>query len=170
MALLRWGLVPGWAKDRTIGNRLINARLETVAQKPAFRAAFRRRRCAVLADGFYEWQAVGDGPKQPWFIAAADGCPMLLAGLWERWERGEEPLETCTIITTQANAAMRPVHHRMPLILPRDRLGEWLAGSGETAAVDGLAGVVHPALAMRRIGRAVNNPANDGPRLIEAEA
>ena len=159
--LLRWGLVPGWAKDPAVGNRMINARAETVAEKPAFRAPFRRRRCVVLADGFYEWQAGRDG-KQPWFISAADGKPLALAGLWERWDRAAEPLETCTLITTRANALMAPLHERMPVILDAGRYRDWLEHAD--------AGLLQPCgearLQAHPVSRRVNNPANQGPELI----
>jgi putative SOS response-associated peptidase YedK len=169
LAMLRWGLVPGWAKDPGIGNRLINARVETAAEKPAFRAAFRRRRCAVLADGFYEWQSMERGPKQPWFMSAADGLPFLMAGLWERWEKGDAPLETCTILTTEASDAMRRIHHRMPVILPRDALADWLGASGSDAAEHLLAGSAGIEFSMCPVRRTVNSPSNDGPELIEPQ-
>jgi putative SOS response-associated peptidase YedK len=114
---LKWGLVPSWAKDPAIGNRLINARGETVSEKPAFRRAFRQQRCLVLADGFYEWKREGKG-KQPYYVRLQDRRPFALAGLWERWEKQEPALETCTLITTGPNALMEPIHNRMPVILP----------------------------------------------------
>jgi putative SOS response-associated peptidase YedK len=127
LAMLWWGLIPSWAKDPKIGNQTINARGESVAEKPAFRAAFKRRRCLILADGYYEWQKLGK-IKQPHFIHRADDAPFAFAGLWETWRGGAgkedanaEALETCTIITTTANDLMRPLHDRMPVILyPRD--------------------------------------------------
>ena len=167
LAQLRWGLVPSWAKDPGIGNRLINARAETVAEKPAFRAAYRRRRCAILADGFYEWQAVAGGPKQPWFITVADQRPFLMAGIWEHWEKGPEPLFTCAIITRQANAGMARVHHRMPVILAAGALDAWLHGSDAEPA-DRCLQADAPELAMHPVSRAVNSPANDGPDLIRS--
>lgn len=116
LALLRWGLVPAWADDPTIGNRMINARSETVATKPSFRAAFRRRRCLILADGFYEWQKQGT-KKQPYLIGLGDGDLFAFAGLWEEWEREGEVIKSCSILTTEANELMRPIHERMPVIL-----------------------------------------------------
>src|SRR5690606_26047662 len=118
LALARWGLVPFWAKGVSIGNRMINARGETVAQKPAYRAAFRKRRCLVPADGFFEWQKTASG-KQPWYIHAAGGEPLAMAGLWELWDPpdGGTRLASCTIITTRANEFMRPLHDRMPVVL-----------------------------------------------------
>lgn len=121
---LRWGLVPSWADDLAIGNRLINARADTVAQKPSFRAAFKKRRCLILADGFYEWIKEGK-KKQPYHIRLKDGAPFAFAGLWEFWKKDEE-IESCTILTTDANDTIRPLHDRMPVILePRD-FKRWL--------------------------------------------
>jgi putative SOS response-associated peptidase YedK len=126
MVRLRWGLVPSWADDIKIGYRLINARVETVATKPAFRAAFKQRHCLVLADGFYEWQKLGK-KKQPYHFRLQDGQPFAFAGLWERWHQGEETVESCTILTTAANAVVRPIHERMPFILERRDHDTWLA-------------------------------------------
>jgi putative SOS response-associated peptidase YedK len=124
--LLRWGLVPSWAADLSIGNRLLNARAETVREKPAFRTAFQRRRCLIAADGFYEWQTVGKR-KQPVHFRLGDGGPFAFAGLWERWSPpGAPPVETCTILTTAANELVRPVHERMPVILDPERYPAWL--------------------------------------------
>ena len=108
--LLRWGLIPSWAKDETIGSKLINARGETVAEKPSFRAAFKRRRCLIPATGFYEWQKQPGSTKQPYHITTADGRPFAFAGLWERWTKGPSPVETCTIITTAANDDLQAIH------------------------------------------------------------
>jgi len=124
-AWFRWGLVPFWAKDLKIGSHLINARAETIVEKPAFRSAFKKRRCLVLADGFIEWTGE-KAARKPWHITHADRRLMAFAGLWERWGEGEETLETCTIVTTTANAAMSKLHDRMPVILgDRDR-DRWL--------------------------------------------
>ena len=113
LVTLRWGLVPSWAKNIDIGARMINARAETVADKPSFRAAFKERRCLIVADGFYEWQAQPKGPKQPFFITVADARPFALAGLWEEWwGAGSTLIETCTIVTTEANPALKPIHAR----------------------------------------------------------
>lgn len=127
LSLLRWGLVPAWAQDLRIGARLINARAETVAEKPAFRAAFKSRRCLIPADGYYEWQKTG-ARKQPYFIRLQDDRPFALAGLWERWSgsEGDPPLETCTIITTAANGTTASIHDRMPAILAQDDYSLWL--------------------------------------------
>jgi putative SOS response-associated peptidase YedK len=124
-AMLRWGLIPPWADDPAIANRMINARSETVVDKPAFRHAFRKRRCLIAASGFYEWQKT-DGKKQPYYIHTRDGQPIAFAGLWERWEKGGEPVESCTILTTEANDLMRPLHDRMPVILDVKDCDRWL--------------------------------------------
>jgi putative SOS response-associated peptidase YedK len=124
--VLRWGLVPRWAKDPSVGARMINARSESVAEKPAFRDAFARRRCLVTADGFYEWRAQGKA-KQPFAVAMADGAPMALAGLWEGWRGPDgEVLRTFTVVTTEANAKLAALHERMPVILPREAWPAWL--------------------------------------------
>ena len=127
--LARWGLVPAWAKDVKLGYSTFNARAETVAIKPAFRSAFRQRRCLIPADGFYEWQALPQTKrKQPWFIARQDRAPLAFAGLWERWTGpGGDTLDSCCIIVTDANALMRPIHERMPVILDPADWDAWLA-------------------------------------------
>lgn len=166
---LRWGLIPSWAKDPSIGNRMINARAETLLEKPAFRHAFARRRCLVLADGFYEWQGRGKGPKQPFWFRRADGGLITFAGLWEQWASPDgEPVETCTIITTRCNATLRPLHDRMPAIIaPADR-PVWLDCSNPVSDV---ASMLEPApddlLVAIPVSAAVNSPTNDGPALIE---
>lgn len=125
LALLRWGLVPSWATDLAIGSRMINARADSVADKPAYRTAFKKRRCLIVADGFYEWRKDGKA-KQPHLIRLKGGGPFCFAGLWERWTRGEKPVETCTIITTDANELMAPIHDRMPVILSPADYELWL--------------------------------------------
>lgn len=135
---LRWGLVPRWAKDPSVGTRMINARAESLAERPAFRDAYRKRRCLVPADGFYEWQAGAGGgssaPKQPYAVALADGAPMALAGLWEGWRAPDGTiLRSFTIVTAEANAKLAALHPRMPVILPRAAWPLWL---GEEAARD----------------------------------
>ena len=171
LELLRWGLIPHWAKDISIGNRLINARAETVAEKPAFRQAFSRRRCLVLASGFYEWGNTGDG-KMPFFMSPVDGQCMAFAGLWERWHGGEEvALESCVIITTAANASLEAVHQRMPVILDDNAQISWLA---EDTSKEACRALLRPApeslLTIRMVRRSVNNPRNEGVTLIEAVA
>lgn len=126
LAVLRWGLIPHWAKDAAIGNRMINARAETVAEKPAFRGPLRRKRCLVVADGFYEWQKVGRG-KQPYFIHRQDDRPFAFAGLWDAWEGPDHSLvESCTLLTTTPNLLVTPIHDRMPLVLPAEHYAGWL--------------------------------------------
>ncbi|MBX7164944.1 MAG: SOS response-associated peptidase [Pirellulales bacterium] len=122
---LRWGLVPSWSQDPTIGSRMINARGETLAEKPSFRAAFKERRCLIPADGFYEWLKV-DKQKQPQFIHLPDDEPFAFAGLWEAWRGSDPPLETCTIVTTEANSRLRGLHERMPVILDPADYAAWL--------------------------------------------
>ena len=126
LALLRWGLIPSWSKDPAIGNRLINARAETVTEKPSFRNTFKRHRCLIPASGFYEWQRLERG-KQPYFVRMSDWRPFAFAGLWDRWEGPEEgAIETCTILTTAANTVLSPIHDRMPVILPPAHYDRWL--------------------------------------------
>lgn len=166
--LLRWGLIPSWSKDETIATRLINARGESVAEKPSFRAAFRKRRCIVPANGFYEWQTVA-GDKQPFYIHPVEGDLFGLAGLWERWTRPTdgESLDTFTIVTTAANAAMRPLHDRMPLILAPEDYGAWLDSATAPGQVQALVRPYAEALlATRPVSKAVGNVRNDGPGLI----
>ena len=164
LVMLRWGLVPFWAKDPAIGNRMINARAETVAEKPAFRAAYRRRRCVVLADGFYEWHREGS-VKIPYYISSENDEPFAIAGLWEHWQSKDsaESLQTATLITTAANDFLTHLHHRMPVILEPDRAERWLAGDEEllaTAAED------CPPLKAWPVDRRVNNARNEGDDLI----
>jgi putative SOS response-associated peptidase YedK len=165
LAMLRWGLIPAWAKDEDIGARLINARGETAAELPSFRAAFRRRRCLVAADGFYEWRKAGKGPKQPFLVELADGRPFAFAGLWERWDKAPDgrPLETCTIITTRANELLAPIHDRMPVILPPADYDAWLdvEGTGVEAAKALLRPYPAAAMAAHPVSPRVNNARND---------
>lgn len=127
-AELKWGLVPSWSKDESIGNRMINARAETITEKPSFREAFRSRRCIIPASGFYEWQKAEKGAKQPFYFYLKDRELFGFAGLWEEWldKQTGELLETCTIITTEANEVLKPVHERMPVILKAQDYDEWL--------------------------------------------
>ena len=129
---MRWGLVPSWSKDPKAGPPLINARAETVATKPSFRTAFRRRRCLIPADGFYKWQKTDSKTKIPHYIRMAKDRPFAFAGLWECWQGGDgSPLESCTIVTTEANDLMRPLHDRMPVILPEKDFAKWLDPKNE---------------------------------------
>ncbi|HBY94887.1 MAG: SOS response-associated peptidase [Ardenticatenaceae bacterium] len=168
LALLRWGLIPAWAKDPGIGNRMINARAETVAEKPAYRAAFQRRRCLVVADGFYEWQRLERG-KRPIYIRMADGQPFAFAGLWEHWQGPDgSPIDSCTILTTTPNEIMYPIHNRMPVILLPEAYDLWLDPSVQAAGPLLPLLRPYPAEAMTAfpVSPLVNNPANDDPRCI----
>ena len=164
LAMFRWGLVPFWAKDPAIGNRMINARAETVAEKPSFCAAFRHRRCLVLADGFYEWKKEGAG-KVPYFISMANGEPFAFAGLWESWKsKGtDETIQSTTLITTAANEFMTAVHHRMPIILQPDTADRWLAGDDDL--IEDVARN-SPEFQAWPVDRRVNNARNEGEDLI----
>lgn len=169
LELRRFGLVPFWAKDPTIANRLINARAETVEEKPSFRTAFRRHRCLVPADGFYEWKPAGRR-KQPYWIHRHDGLPFAMAGLCERWHADrEDEIRSFTIVTTEANPIVRPIHARMPVILDADAWDEWL---DPKAPVEALRALLHPAPSedfdTRRVSTLVNSPAVDDPRCIDA--
>ena len=175
LSMLRWGLVPAWAKEPNVGYKMINARSETAHHKPSFRDAFRARRCLIPADGFYEWKREGKA-KQPYLIGMKDGGGFVFAGLWESWRVPEglaltgslselEPgdtLETCTILTTEANATLAPIHPRMPVILPPDAYAPWLAGEAAPLAP-------YPAEAMtfHPVSTLVNKPANDDERCVE---
>jgi putative SOS response-associated peptidase YedK len=167
---LKWGLLPAWSKEARTEYSTINARAETVAAKPAFRSAFRHRRCLIAADGFYEWRKTGTR-KQPYFIALADNRPFAFAGLWERWEKEGRAIESCTIIVTGANELMRTIHDRMPVILDPADYALWLnPAATEPRSLEPLLGPF-PAAAMRAypVGLAVNSARNDGPELV-AEA
>jgi putative SOS response-associated peptidase YedK len=157
LVMLRWGLVPFWAKDLAIGARLINARADGVAEKPAFRSAFRRRRCLVPADGFYEWQGIAKA-KQPMRIVVGDGEPFAFAGLWERWDKGPDgAVESFTIITTDAAASIAPIHARMPVMLAPEDHGAWLE---QAAQLEALRGLLRPFPADRLRAYAVSTRVN----------
>ena len=165
--LLRWGLVPWWADDPSIGNKMINARAESAADRPAYRESFRGRRCLVVADGFYEW-AAEPGGKQPFWIHAPDGRPFAFAGLWSRWRQGGgPPLETFTILTRDAAPGLRHLHDRMPVILDPADHDLWLDPANDDP--EALAAAIDRAradFATRRVDRRVNRPENDGPELL----
>ena len=167
LTMLRWGLVPFWAKDPSIGNRMINARAETVAEKPSFRAAYRKRRCLVLADGFYEWHTEA-GVKVPYFISLAEQQPFAFAGLWENWQSkdSDESIQSTAVITTAANDFMLPLHHRMPVILEPGTADRWLQGDDEivSTATDNT-----PRLKAWPVDRRVNNARNESTDLIEPD-
>lgn len=164
LSTARWGLVPSWADDPKIGNSLINARAETVADKPSFRSAFRCGRALVIADGFYEWQKLGD-KKQPYFIRMKDDRPFAFAGLAEHWQRPEKTIDSATIITTEANPLMRNIHDRMPVILRPEIYGLWL--DPEFQGRDELLSLLKPYaaddLVAYPVGTLVNSPRNDDP-------
>lgn len=165
---MRWGLVPFWATDPRMGHRLINARAETLATAPAFRAPLREHRCLVLADGFYEWKRQGR-QAEPWYIRMRDGRPFAFAGLWDRWRDADTtPLETCTIVTTTANELVGRIHDRMPVILPPAAVGLWLDPASQD--IRSLQAVLRPCSAddmvAYPVSAQVNRPANDSPALI----
>ena len=165
-AHLRWGLIPSWAKSASVGNRLINARAETVAERPSFRSALARRRCLVLADGFYEWQRTGKA-RRPMRVTLKSGEPFAFAGLWDSWRDPEgEIVRSCTIITTAANELLRPVHERMPVILPRELESFWL--DNDMRDTGALSNVLAPypveAMEMYEVSSLVNRPCNGRPR------
>jgi putative SOS response-associated peptidase YedK len=166
--LLRWGLVPSWAEKPGTGLKMINARAETAAQRPAYRVALRRMRCLVIADGFYEWQRVPVGPKQAFHIARADGEPFAFAGLWSIW-RGRDggKLRTCTILTTAANAAIAPLHDRMPVILEPELEQAWLNPAAPAEQLRAmLSGLPAPRTSLSPVGAAVNDARYDGPECL----
>ena len=165
VAMLRWGLVPYWAKDLKVGTKMINARAEGVETKPAFREAAKARRCIVPASGFFEWQGE-PGRKQPYAITVGDQPLFALAGLWERWKPpGGEPVETFTIVTTDANEAVARIHDRMPVILPPDAVDTWLTAAPEEAlrVLKPYAGPVN----LRAVGRYVSNVNHEGPECLD---
>jgi len=154
-----WGLVPFWAKDPSIGNRMINARAETVTEKPSFKDAFKRRRCLIIADGFYEWKG-SKGQKQPMFITRPDKTPFAFAGLWETWGKKEQEslYKSCTIITTEACEAIRDIHHRMPVILKPEAYGPWL--NPENQDIAALKKILKKALLTELVGYPVSKQVN----------
>lgn len=166
---LRWGLIPSWSKTEATGYSMINARAETLAQKPAFRTAFRRRRCLIPATGFYEWQARDGGGKQPFHIRIGEGRLFAFAGLWEQWQiAGQQAIESCTIVVTDANGKISPVHHRMPLILDPADYAVWLDTTSSRPAE--LQQLLRPCpdhwLSLYPISSRVNKPGNNDPDCI----
>jgi putative SOS response-associated peptidase YedK len=168
LEMLRWGLIPSWADDPGIGSRMINARSETVPEKPSFRRAFRERRCLILADGFYEWKRTNDG-KQPYYIRMEGGRPFAFAGLWESWRGGREEIRSCTILTTEANDRVSNIHHRMPVILAPEDHELWL--DPDVREADPLLPLLAPypddVMEAYPVSRFVNRPTNDDPRCVE---
>jgi putative SOS response-associated peptidase YedK len=175
LTLLRWGLIPSWAKDKSIGNRMINARAETLAIKPSFRTAFKRRRCLVLTDGYFEWKKT-KGKKQPYYIRMENERPFVMAGLWERWPGPQDaplalPLETCTIITVEANEETQSVHGRMPAIINERQIDPWLDTQMQDS--DLLTPMLTPLtsdhLRIDPVSTHVNNARNDDPSCIAVQ-
>jgi putative SOS response-associated peptidase YedK len=171
--LMKWGLIPSWAKDPAIANQLINARSETIAEKPSFRAAFAKRRCLVLADGFYEWERQEGKKKKgepPNYFRLKDGDPIAIAGLWEVWypSPNTDPLLTCTLITTTAIDVVAPIHDRSPVILTGERMWAWLDPSATPAQLQDLLRLLpDDQLTTYRVSPSVNSPRNDGASLIQ---
>ena len=167
LEMLRWGLVPSWADDPEIGSRMINARAETAPEKPSFRSAFKRRRCLIPADGFYEWKRE-EGGKQPFYFHMEDGRPFAFAGLWEEWH---DELRTCAILTTSPNEVAAKIHNRMPVILPREDYDAWLDPEAEK---EELVSLLRPYpgddLETFPVSRFVNSPRNNDERCVEPAA
>ena len=167
---MRWGLIPFWAKDMKIGYRMINARGETVAEKPSFRTALRKRRCLILADGFYEWQKLGGKQKRPMRITLKSEEPFAFAGLWETWKNPEgELIKSCTIITTSANEFLSPIHDRMPVILPQEQESFWLDNEVEdpVALSSVIASYPDDGMDAFEVSTLVNNTRNKGPEVMD---
>ena len=166
ITLLRWGLIPFWAKDAGIGSRMINARAETVRDKPAYRAAFRSRRCLVPASGWFEWQGAR-GARQPWYITLADGSPLSFAALWEWWDKSGDGLEAFTIITTEACESLADIHHRQPAIIHPDRFGDWLdPASPSEQLLDMVRRPCTGPFETRPVGTQVNSASNNDASIL----
>ena len=163
---MRWGFVPQWYKAPNDGPLLINARAETIAEKPAFRAAARERRCLIVATGFYEWTVTEEKARLPWYITRSDGTPLVFAGVWQNWERDGQALTTCAVVTTGANQSMSRIHHRMPVVLEAFDWPLWLGEAGKGAAVL-MKAAPEPTLRFHRVGTEVNSNRASGPMLIE---
>lgn len=171
LSAARWGLIPAWSKDPAIGSRMINARAETLDEKPSFRGLLKKRRCLIPADGFYEWRKNADDSKTPLRITLASGGAFALAGLWDVWKTPQgEWLRTCTIITTEPNALMAPIHNRMPAVLTREAEAEWLNKANDDPGYLKSLLAPYPAEAMRayEVSRRVNSVRNEEPGVIEA--
>lgn len=171
--MFHWGLIPFWADDPKIGYRMINARADTVATKPSFRTAFKQRRCLIPAARFYEWQVVkGEKKKQPHLIRRRDSAPFAFAGLWENWDKEGDPIDSCTIITTEANKTLKPIHDRMPVILDKKSFDRWL--DRKPAKAEDMVDLLKPApeklLEAVPVGLWVNNPKFDDPKCAEPVA
>lgn len=163
---MRWGFIPHWYKKPNGGPLLINARSESIAEKPAFRDACRNRRCLIIASGFYEWKRVENETPLPWWVTRADGAPMAFGGIWQSWGESEESANTCAIVTTAANEAMAKIHHRLPVILEPDQWALWLGESGKGAARL-MKSAPEDALLFSRVSTEVNSSRAKGPQLIQ---
>lgn len=166
---MRWGFIPRWYKKPNGGPLLINARAETISEKPAFRDACRERRCLIPVTGFYEWYRDGDATPLPWFVQRADGAPLVMAGIWQDWTSGDETLTSCAIVTTAANAAMARIHHRIPVILTPKDWPLWLGEAGKGAART-MKSAPEDALLFYRVSTEVNSNRASGPALLEPVA
>jgi putative SOS response-associated peptidase YedK len=163
LGAMRWGFLPTWYKSPTDGPLLINARAETIAEKPAFRTACRQRRCILPASGFYEWNKDAEGNRLPWYFSRGDGAPLALAGVWQDWGPDQEP--TCAVVTTSASEDIGHIHHRMPVILEQSDWGKWLGEEGHGAALL-MRSAPEGTLNFHRVGREVNSNRASGPELI----
>jgi putative SOS response-associated peptidase YedK len=168
LAMMRWGLIPNWAKDEKLGYKMINARAETVAEKPAFRAAYRRRRCLIAAGGFYEWQRQ-EKIKQPYYLTMKDTKIIAFAGIWERWQSPEgEPVESCAILTTAANSSVRGIHDRMPVIVAPADYNFWIDPGAERDILQQILRFSQSiSLSIYPVSAMVNNPTNDAPGCLQ---
>ncbi|MGH1353470.1 MAG: SOS response-associated peptidase [Thalassovita sp.] len=164
LGAMRWGFLPTWYKTPSDGPLLINARAETIAEKPAFRTACRQRRCILPTTGFYEWNKDAEGNRLPWYFSRADESPLALAGIWQDWGT-EDPITTCAVVTTSASADIDHIHHRMPVILEQDDWAKWLGEDGHGAALL-MRQAPKGTLKVHRVGRAVNSNRASGPELI----
>lgn len=167
--IFQWGLIPSWSKDPSMASRMINARAETIHEKPAFRAPFARKRCLILADGFFEWKALEKG-KQPYYIRLANGEPFAFAGLWDHWTSPEgDERKTCTIITCEPNELMSQLHNRMPVIFDKTMMWDWLDPEAPQLALKAMLAPYAKPMAAYPVSRAVNRPENDSPACVTAE-
>ncbi len=166
MQPMRWGFLPHWYKTPNGGPLLINARSETIAEKPAFKSACRERRCLIAATGFYEWTKDEDGNRLPWYISRRDKAPLVFAGIWQDWTKEEDPLRTCAIVTCAANSKMSQIHHRMPVLLEPETWAKWLGEDGPGAARLMVA-APEDTLVWHRVDKRVNSNRAHGPELIE---
>lgn len=168
VSYLQWGLIPFWAKDKKIGNKLINARAETITEKPAFKNSFKRKRCLVLSDGFYEWKKINSKEKIPYRILMNDESLFAMAGLWDSWkDENGETIDSFTILTTTPNKLMAEIHSRMPVILPREHEKTWLGDSSPEELEKLLVSYPESEMTAYPVSKLVNSPANDKPEILE---